>query len=254
MSVSYLTREAATQTDDVVTVDFHGDSLEAVQRGPNREDIYVSVRRVCEGLGLDHSSQRAKLRNKSWATVVMITSVAADGKPREQAFLRLDRVPMWLANIDERRVSPEIRPKLVRYQVECADALARHFFKGDPNNVFDALRRSIDQIEANSRAVQQLGTALSVQANRLTTVEQTAEAAWDHATSNYGWYTVMGWMSLLKKKVEIAEAAKIGRQLTAICKAREIELGWQMDPRFGRVNTYPEEILKEVLGSPFTKS
>lgn len=120
-------------TAELVTVDFHGDVLEAVRGDDGR--VWVSIRKVCEGLGLSPDAQRVKLEGKSWATTAMIAVVAQDGKRREVAAVDLDALPMWLATIEPARVAEHVRPKLERYQVECARVLKDHFFpssSGDP--------------------------------------------------------------------------------------------------------------------------
>lgn len=42
--------------------------------------------------------------------------------------LHLDALPMWLATIEPSRVAAEARPRLERFQLECAKALRDHFF------------------------------------------------------------------------------------------------------------------------------
>ena len=109
----------------LVRIPFHGDHLEAVgaEDGP-----WVPVRRVCGALALDPDSQRQKLAEKEWATTVLKTVVAEDGKNRELFCIHLDALPMWLATIEASRVAPEARPKLIAYQREAARVLRDHFF------------------------------------------------------------------------------------------------------------------------------
>lgn len=85
---------------------------------------WIVVRRMCEVLGIDAASQWRRLQNLSWATVVTMTTVAADGKNRDLFCLHVDSVPMWLATIDENRVNEAARPKLQRFQKEASKALA----------------------------------------------------------------------------------------------------------------------------------
>lgn len=59
--------------------------------------VYVSIRRMCECLGLAVSSQLQRLRRQAWSTVFEMNTVGADGKDREQSMLLVDHVPMWLA-------------------------------------------------------------------------------------------------------------------------------------------------------------
>jgi hypothetical protein len=103
-----------------------GATLDAV--ADDRGGVFVSVRRVCDALGLAVQPQLAKLWAKPWATVTFIVTVAEDGKNRETAMLDLDALPMWLATIEPSRVAPEAREKLVLYQREAARVLRDHFF------------------------------------------------------------------------------------------------------------------------------
>lgn len=114
---------------DLTKYDFHGDRLDIVERDGQ---VYVAPRSVCDALDLDHSTQLRKLRGKAWATVVMMTAVGQDGRTRQMAGLRLDSLPMWLATIDAEKVKSGARSKLVRFQLECHDALRDHFMPRSP--------------------------------------------------------------------------------------------------------------------------
>lgn len=107
----------------LIKIQFHDDTLEVTQDGE-----WIALRRACENIGLDADTQRRKLADKAWATTVMMTVVAADGKSREQVMLHRDSLPMWLATIDAERVEEEMRPKIELYQRECARVLRDHFF------------------------------------------------------------------------------------------------------------------------------
>lgn len=110
----------------LVQVPFHGETLEAVR--DEAGDVWVSVRRVCENLGLAPNSQRQKLANKSWCRGTIIISRDARGSEQESYVIHIDTLPMWLATIEPSRVSPEIREKLIQYQKDAARVLADHFY------------------------------------------------------------------------------------------------------------------------------
>lgn len=105
-------------------VPFRGGHLLAAQVDG---EVFVPLLPVCEALGLDPSSQLAKLKRKPWATVVMNTMVAGDGKARQLAAVDLRSLPLWLATIEPSRVRPEAREALVAYQREAAEVLFKHF-------------------------------------------------------------------------------------------------------------------------------
>lgn len=65
---------------------------------------HVALRPVCEALGLDYASQFKRVQNQPWATVVIMTTVAADGKTREMTFIDRRAFTMWLAAIDTGRL------------------------------------------------------------------------------------------------------------------------------------------------------
>lgn len=105
-------------------VPFMGHQLEAVEHDGK---IWAVVKRICQNLGIDDRSQREKLSSLPWATGVIITSVAADGKGREQFCVDLDTLPMWLATIHPGKVAAHAREALERYQQHCKQVLADHF-------------------------------------------------------------------------------------------------------------------------------
>lgn len=96
----------------------------------NIEGEYIAVKPLCEALGLDYSAQHAKLKNKSWAVMGLIPTTGSDGKTYKMSSLHKDSVPMWLANIDENRVKPEVKPTLIAYQKEVTQALSDYFTTG----------------------------------------------------------------------------------------------------------------------------
>ncbi|WP_078057070.1 phage antirepressor N-terminal domain-containing protein [Corynebacterium provencense] len=95
---------------------------------------WASVTHICKSLGIDPKSQRRKLHAKSWATEVMMTLVADDGKEREMHLVDRRTLTMWLATIDAGRVAPEHREALEAYQAEAADALDKYFHSGGAIN------------------------------------------------------------------------------------------------------------------------
>lgn len=140
---------------NLTKVKFYGDELEVT--GTCREDLKVSVRRVCEALGLDTKSQLRKLRGKRWASVVMMTMQGeGDTQPREFAMISLKSLTFWLGNIDANRVKEEVREKLFRYQDECVEVLAAHFLGiGKPASGAFASAEQIERLQEQQERQQQ---------------------------------------------------------------------------------------------------
>lgn len=61
------------------------------------------------------------------------------------------------------------------------------------------------------------------------------------------YYSVVGYAALKDVFLGIKKAAELGRKASALCRAKGIKIEEIPDPRFGRVKTYPESVLKEVF-------
>lgn len=66
-------------------------------------------------------------------------------------------------------------------------------------------------------------------------------------THNEDYYTVAGYASLRGIKVDISKANMFGRKCSKLSKHYGYDIGKTQDPRFGTVNTYHVDILKEVF-------
>lgn len=113
---------------DLAVFNFHGDELDVLHKDGR---VWVSVRRVCEALGMASNNQVEKLKNKPWAVSMMIISTGRDGKSYSTFCVDLDCLPMWLATLDTNRIPASKRPRIELYQVQCANVLRDHFF-GQP--------------------------------------------------------------------------------------------------------------------------
>ncbi len=67
-------------------------------------------------------------------TVVMMTTVAEDGKQRELVCLPLKLLNGWLFGIDAARLKPSLREAVNTYKRECYDALYRYWHEGQATN------------------------------------------------------------------------------------------------------------------------
>ena len=95
---------------------------------------YVVMRAIVTTMGLDWRSQHVKLMDKFGSTVVEITTVAEDGKPRAMVCLPLRKLPGWLYSINPGKLSEALRPKVLQYQQECDEVLWRHWTNQQPPN------------------------------------------------------------------------------------------------------------------------
>jgi len=104
----------------------------------------VPVKPICEALGIAFEPQLTRLKNDPIlsSTVTLSVTVAGDGKSREMACIPLKYIFGWLFQIDSRNVKEEAREAVMRYQVECYNALFDHFAR--QSEFLEARQRTID--------------------------------------------------------------------------------------------------------------
>jgi hypothetical protein len=97
-----------------------GQPLEVTHHAGNR---WLSVRSICELFGLGLDGQRRKLLKHPVIATAMLPALTAGGTLRDQAHVEVGSLPFWLFQIEDKRLSPEVREKVVRFQCECADVI-----------------------------------------------------------------------------------------------------------------------------------
>ncbi len=143
-------------TNELVHIPFHGDEILAIDVDGQP---HIVLKPALESIGVDYWTQVEKLRTRSWATTSQRLVVAADGKPRDMVTVDVRSFLMLLATIDERRVSADVKPKLVAYQAEVADAVEAYWTQGGAINP-RATRKQLDEIaESAERRIRMLGAA-----------------------------------------------------------------------------------------------
>lgn len=130
-------------------VHFYDDELIAVRTDSN--DVYVSVRHLCDSLGLDRASQVRRIkRNDVLAEgytggVIMTPPAKTGGGGRQKAgLLRVALIPLWLSGVQVKSVRPDLQPKIKQYQQEAAKVLWDAFRDGrlSLDNTFDDLLKT----------------------------------------------------------------------------------------------------------------
>ena len=89
----------------------------------------VPIKPICQALNIDEDAQRRRLKDDPILSSVTVLSTAtgSDGKQYEMVTIPYKFIFGWLFRIDSRNVKPEAREAVLRYQVECYDALYNHF-------------------------------------------------------------------------------------------------------------------------------
>jgi hypothetical protein len=112
---------------------------------------HIVLKPAVEALGLSYPAQSRKLKSRSWATVAQTATVAEDGKVREMDAVPVRTFLMMLATVNENRVAEDVRPTLVAFQNETADAIEAYWTEGGAINEratdeqLDALQQQIEE-------------------------------------------------------------------------------------------------------------
>jgi 5-methylcytosine-specific restriction endonuclease McrA len=138
---------------ETTLVPFHDDVIEAMY-DHQTAIIYIVCRRVAENLGLEWSSQLRALRQQAvFAKYLTHVHINTSQGVVEAICLPLKYLPSWLFGIQANRVRADIRAKLLLYQEECADVLARYFLgDGVVVNPEEPVHSTLDIIEGLTKS------------------------------------------------------------------------------------------------------
>ncbi|KXJ55845.1 MAG: hypothetical protein AXW12_09540 [Thalassospira sp. Nap_22] len=116
-------------SQSLVTLDFHGTSITTFEVDGKP---YVSLRSLCEAIGLSWSGQFEKVkRDPVLSSVVrVIRTTGSDGKSYEMTSLPLDMVQGWFFKIDSNRVRESLKERVILFQRECYPALNSYWSRG----------------------------------------------------------------------------------------------------------------------------
>jgi hypothetical protein len=90
---------------------------------------FVPIKPICQALDINYSSQLEKIKSDEilGSTVPLKGIVAADGKEREMACIPFKLVFGWLFTINPKNVKVEAKEQIIKYRLECYDALFNYF-------------------------------------------------------------------------------------------------------------------------------
>jgi hypothetical protein len=106
-------------------IDFKGTMIQVISDENGKR--WVSVRHVCEALGIDHKNQRAKLQSSPEYQWGDITSVDRQGRNYPMFCISAEHAHLWVAGISAAKIRPDIRDSFIAYKHECANTLYNHF-------------------------------------------------------------------------------------------------------------------------------
>jgi P22_AR N-terminal domain len=229
-----------SETIDLVSIPVPGaDDLMCAEFDGHR---WAALKPMCDSLGINYATQLQKLRRRSWATIALRGTVAADGRRRDMVMIDSRTIPMWLATTDENRVSHEAKPKLIAYQREASDALDAYFnhrsVVAPAVNQLDVLRAALDQIEAAQR-----------EATEAKAIAERAEARLDGIEGRHDWFCALGYSKLNGLPTGRQHVAQLGRRAAKIARTQGIQPEKVQHDHYGTVNQFPGWIWDQATGN-----
>ena len=152
------------QITEQKTVLFYDDELTAVRADDGH--IYVSVRQMCNALGVTRQSQVKRIRGhavlskglKGGAVLAPPSETGRGGGLQQANLLRVDLVPLWLSGIRVNAVDEAVQEKLTRFQEEAASVLWEAFQSGRLTTAPEIE----DLLDSNSPAAQAYKMAMAM--------------------------------------------------------------------------------------------
>lgn len=150
------------------------------------------------------------------------------------------KLAAWL-NVDFEIQCDEWVAELLRTgKVELAPAL--------PQSQGELILMLAQQNVANEKRLLAVEQASATQQQQVNLIErQVAEVTARVTTINTDFFTVAGYASLQKKSVPTSAANALGRKAAALSKAQGYEVGKVSDARYGAVNSYHLDVLRQVI-------
>jgi hypothetical protein len=117
-------------SNKLATIDFHGDDIIAFFDEKTGK-IYANVKKMCEAIGVSFASQIRKIqKDPVYASALRYSHMTTPSGTQESLFLEKKYIPKWLGSISIPKVKPELRDKLLSYQLEIVEALSNYFTQG----------------------------------------------------------------------------------------------------------------------------
>lgn len=111
---------------EIKTVKFNGVDLIGIKGSDG--NIYTSVKKICDDLGVLTHGQIAKIKNNSvFDNGTQMICLPTKNNPQETFCLDVDMLPFWLAGINPKKVRDNIKPYLVEFQLKVVQILKNAF-------------------------------------------------------------------------------------------------------------------------------
>jgi hypothetical protein len=208
---------------------------------------YVNATEMCKANG-----KKMKHYNENKSTKAYHAAFSASaGIPTNQLIIEtgVENVPNELRGT---WIHPDLALHLAQwisaeFYVWCNMKL-KELMQTKPMSQLELAQYSINLLVEQERRLKQLELENKLNTQRLHEVEDLVnqhDSELDRVFNPYGhYYSVLGYHKLQGgSALSIKQASSIGKQCTKYCKDNDIPIEKINDPRFGQINSYPEQVI-----------
>ncbi|NUE66734.1 phage antirepressor N-terminal domain-containing protein [Snodgrassella sp. ESL0253] len=112
--------------NSITFVSFYGSSLATVKV---KNTVYVCMKSVINGIGLDWSTQHRKLKGCYQKYGCGFLSIPVKNGTKKILVTPLKKLTNWLQSINPKKVKDSVKEMVLVYQRECAEAIQAHWRK-----------------------------------------------------------------------------------------------------------------------------
>lgn len=164
-------------------------------------------------------------------------STVAGGTPRKEHIIKLDTAKE-MAMLERNEKGKQVRRYFIRVEKKYKSQVVAMSQLSPELQLFQQIFRSVAQ-----QQLEQKRQAAEIECVKSTVNDVKAKLI----TRNEDYFTVAGYASLRGLKVDVNRAGMLGRKATKLSREYGYEVSKVKDPRFGTVNSYHVDILKEIF-------
>lgn len=142
----------------------------------------VPIKPICDALSIDSDTQARKIKTDEIlsSTATLSVAVGADGKEREMFCIPFKFVFGWLFTINAKNVKPEAQQVVLKYKLECYEALYKHFTEHTEflEQKSKMLKQELDNLEAIKLEFHTAKEKLDIQRKMVDTVKNYEFEQW----------------------------------------------------------------------------
>jgi len=129
----------------------NGVKIEMIDSGAEKR---VPIKPICQALGINEDAQRRKILSDEFlrSVTVLDTATGSDKKGYKMTTIPYKYVFGWLFSINPEKVKPEAKEAVLKYKIECYDALYDYFtsqslFLQEKQKAMTSQQEILDQIK-----------------------------------------------------------------------------------------------------------